>query len=60
MFFYDIIVRYINKLCYNLLIPLIHFPNLFTICSFFLRCSDANLIDIPVEVETPDRHYYHV
>ena len=24
------------------------------------RCSDANLIDIPVEVETPDRHYYHV
>ncbi|OMO96100.1 hypothetical protein COLO4_15515 [Corchorus olitorius] len=24
------------------------------------RCYDANLIDIPVEVETPDRHYYHV
>ncbi|KAK7344154.1 hypothetical protein VNO77_13471 [Canavalia gladiata] len=24
------------------------------------RCSDANLIDIPVEVETPDRHYYHL
>lgn len=24
------------------------------------RCSDANLIDIPVQVETPDRHYYHV
>ncbi|KAI6692757.1 hypothetical protein NL676_020467 [Syzygium grande] len=23
------------------------------------RCFDANLIDIPVEVETPDRHYYH-
>ncbi|KAK7278214.1 hypothetical protein RJT34_23239 [Clitoria ternatea] len=24
------------------------------------RCSDANLIDFPVEVETPDRHYYHL
>lgn len=24
------------------------------------RCSDANLVEIPVEVETPDRHYYHV
>ncbi|KAL2325326.1 hypothetical protein Fmac_024384 [Flemingia macrophylla] len=24
------------------------------------RCSDASLIDIPVEVETPDRHYYHL
>ncbi|KAK8994752.1 hypothetical protein V6N11_045825 [Hibiscus sabdariffa] len=24
------------------------------------RCFDASLIDIPVEVETPDRHYYHL
>lgn len=24
------------------------------------RCSDSNLIDIPVEVESPDHHYYHV
>ncbi|KDP23728.1 hypothetical protein JCGZ_23561 [Jatropha curcas] len=24
------------------------------------RCNDANLIDIPVQVETPDRHYYHL
>ncbi|KDO53061.1 hypothetical protein CISIN_1g037821mg [Citrus sinensis] len=24
------------------------------------RCFDANLIDIPVEIETPDRHYYHL
>ncbi|KAG2696753.1 hypothetical protein I3760_07G073800 [Carya illinoinensis] len=24
------------------------------------RCFDANLVDIPVEVETPDRHYYHI
>ncbi|OMP11414.1 hypothetical protein CCACVL1_00531, partial [Corchorus capsularis] len=24
------------------------------------RCFDACLIDIPVEVETPDRHYYHL
>ncbi|KAI4372544.1 hypothetical protein MLD38_010761 [Melastoma candidum] len=24
------------------------------------RCHDANLIDIPVEVETPDRHYYRL
>ncbi|XP_062084357.1 histone-lysine N-methyltransferase SUVR4 [Humulus lupulus] len=24
------------------------------------RCSDPNLVDIPVEVETPDRHYYHL
>ncbi|KAJ6822402.1 putative inactive histone-lysine N-methyltransferase SUVR1 isoform X1 [Iris pallida] len=24
------------------------------------RCFDANLVEIPVEVETPDRHYYHL
>ncbi|KAG1354014.1 Histone-lysine N-methyltransferase SUVR4 [Cocos nucifera] len=24
------------------------------------RCFDANLIGIPVEVETPDHHYYHL
>ncbi|KAK9931252.1 hypothetical protein M0R45_018536 [Rubus argutus] len=24
------------------------------------RCSDATLIQIPVEVETPDHHYYHL
>ncbi|KAJ4827970.1 hypothetical protein Tsubulata_009502 [Turnera subulata] len=24
------------------------------------RCSDATLIGIPVEVESPDRHYYHL
>ncbi|CAL5000457.1 unnamed protein product [Urochloa decumbens] len=24
------------------------------------RCYDANLVQIPVEVETPDHHYYHV
>lgn len=24
------------------------------------RCDDANLVEIPVEVETPDHHYYHV
>ncbi|XP_062079710.1 probable inactive histone-lysine N-methyltransferase SUVR2 isoform X2 [Humulus lupulus] len=24
------------------------------------RCFDANLIEIPVEVETPDRRYYHL
>ncbi|ONK70811.1 uncharacterized protein A4U43_C04F1780 [Asparagus officinalis] len=24
------------------------------------RCCDANLIEIPVEIETPDHHYYHV
>ncbi|XP_076903199.1 putative inactive histone-lysine N-methyltransferase SUVR2 [Bidens hawaiensis] len=24
------------------------------------RCFDPNLIEIPVEVENPDRHYYHV
>ncbi|GAB2300529.1 hypothetical protein Dimus_034569 [Dionaea muscipula] len=24
------------------------------------RCEDANLLEIPVEVETVDRHYYHV
>lgn len=24
------------------------------------RCCDANLIEIPVEVETPDHHYYHI
>ncbi|KAL6185176.1 hypothetical protein ACLB2K_041311 [Fragaria x ananassa] len=24
------------------------------------RCSDATLVSIPVEMETPDHHYYHV
>ncbi|XP_027165909.1 probable inactive histone-lysine N-methyltransferase SUVR2 [Coffea eugenioides] len=24
------------------------------------RCDDANLVEIPVEVETPDHHYYHL
>ncbi|CAI9118053.1 OLC1v1019566C1 [Oldenlandia corymbosa var. corymbosa] len=24
------------------------------------RCHDANLVEIPVEVETPDHHYYHL
>ncbi|GKV01753.1 hypothetical protein SLEP1_g14284 [Rubroshorea leprosula] len=24
------------------------------------RCLDANLIEIPVEVETPEHHYYHL
>lgn len=24
------------------------------------RCFDANLIEIPVEIETPEHHYYHV
>ncbi|KAK3003135.1 hypothetical protein RJ639_017950 [Escallonia herrerae] len=24
------------------------------------RCCDANMIEIPVEVETPDHHYYHL
>ncbi|KAL9239065.1 hypothetical protein vseg_013419 [Gypsophila vaccaria] len=24
------------------------------------RCTDANLIEIPVEVESPSHHYYHV
>ncbi|KAJ0963677.1 hypothetical protein J5N97_028799 [Dioscorea zingiberensis] len=24
------------------------------------RCNDANLIEIPIEVETADRHYYHL
>ncbi|XP_076921015.1 putative inactive histone-lysine N-methyltransferase SUVR2 [Bidens hawaiensis] len=24
------------------------------------RCFDPNLVEIPVEVENPDRHYYHV
>ncbi|XP_024958914.1 histone-lysine N-methyltransferase SUVR4 [Cynara cardunculus var. scolymus] len=24
------------------------------------RCFDSNLIEIPVEVETPDHHYYHI
>ncbi|XP_021811918.1 histone-lysine N-methyltransferase SUVR4-like, partial [Prunus avium] len=24
------------------------------------RCSDATLVEIPVEVETPDHHYYHI
>ncbi|OMO53468.1 hypothetical protein COLO4_36727 [Corchorus olitorius] len=31
-------------------------------CARFInhRCVDANLVEIPVEVETPDHHYYHV
>lgn len=26
----------------------------------FCRCFDGNIIAIPVEIETPDHHYYHV
>ncbi|XWS40235.1 hypothetical protein CRYUN_Cryun18bG0122800 [Craigia yunnanensis] len=31
-------------------------------CARFInhRCTDANLVEIPVELETPDHHYYHV
>lgn len=28
--------------------------------SVLCRCQDANLMNMPVEIETPDRHYYHV
>lgn len=28
--------------------------------SLLTRCDDANMIEIPVEIETPDHHYYHV
>ncbi|KAM0891934.1 hypothetical protein ACQ4PT_026097 [Festuca glaucescens] len=24
------------------------------------RCNDANIIEVPVEIETPDHHYYHI
>ncbi|KAL3697276.1 hypothetical protein R1sor_011352 [Riccia sorocarpa] len=24
------------------------------------RCCDGNLVDVPVTIESPDRHYYHV
>ncbi|KAG9150545.1 hypothetical protein Leryth_010913 [Lithospermum erythrorhizon] len=24
------------------------------------RCHDANMVEIPVEIETPDHHYYHL
>ncbi|KAL8092149.1 hypothetical protein AgCh_034443 [Apium graveolens] len=24
------------------------------------RCGDANMVEVPVEIETPDHHYYHV
>ncbi|KAF8654043.1 hypothetical protein HU200_062189 [Digitaria exilis] len=27
---------------------------------YMTRCYDANLVQIPVEVETPDHHYYHL
>lgn len=31
------------------------------ICLFnFIRCFDANLVDVAVEIETPDHHCYHV
>lgn len=29
---------------------------IFCVC----RCFDANLIEIPVEIESPEHHYYHV
>lgn len=24
------------------------------------RCFDTNLLEVPVEIESPDHHYYHV
>lgn len=33
----------------------------FVTLSFFLfRCYDSNLMDMAVEIETPDHNYYHV
>ncbi|XVF00837.1 hypothetical protein REPUB_Repub04eG0036600 [Reevesia pubescens] len=31
-------------------------------CARFInhRCVDTNLVEIPVEIETPDHHYYHL
>ena len=37
----------------------IHVLFLLWMCNFS-RCVDANLVEIPIEVETPDHHYYHV
>lgn len=53
----DAILNVINDSKYEPLIPLIFLSD----CNNTLpRCYDANLVEIPVEVETPDHHYYHV
>lgn len=33
---------------------------MFMVWALFFRCFDSTLVEIPVEVETPDHHYYHV
>ncbi len=29
-------------------------------CNGLCRCFDNNMLDVPVEIESPDHHYYHV
>lgn len=56
--FYNCLSRY-----FYLILSVTNFLSLFFFSHyllFFSRCCDANLIEIPVEIETPDHHYYHV
>jgi SET domain-containing protein len=72
--FYGNVGRFINHRC-DVIFPFpfvvvlfdskhkaYNLPLIFLVgCNTLLRrCYDANLIEIPVEVETPDHHYYHV
>ncbi|KVH91009.1 Pre-SET domain-containing protein [Cynara cardunculus var. scolymus] len=50
------VARFINHMLF--LLPLCHIL-LLEVC-LIGRCVDANMVEIPVEVESPDHHYYHV
>ncbi|KAG6496762.1 hypothetical protein ZIOFF_044634 [Zingiber officinale] len=43
----------------------LYYPNSYSVRNIYMAeqkvgCCDANLIEIPVEIETPDHHYYHL
>jgi hypothetical protein len=57
-FYYEFLIDNIKYETYNL-----SYQIYFSVCNNHppsCRCCDANLAVIPVEVETPDHHYYHV
>lgn len=58
---YGNIARFINHRYQDSLLVRIYISYTYIINRFYLfRCLDANLIEIPVEVETSDHRYFHV
>ena len=68
--FYGNVGRFINHRCalvFKLItmasnkdLAYVHYLCFFCLNTSLHRCYDANLVEIPVEVEPPVHHYYHV